>query len=94
MRKEITDHLATFIVIILAIVARERNMPEQERILSISGNSKGLPCLSSRLFVRRATPRMSNILDWQKAKGTVRSGYETENKGFRVQQWEVHELNR
>jgi len=62
-------------------------MPNRERIFSISSNNKGLPCPFKPILCQEGYCHGCQIyLDWLKAKGKVRSGYDTENKGFRVQE--------
>jgi len=61
-------------------------MFKQERIFSTSSNNKGLPCPFKLILCQEGYCHQCEIyLDWQKAKGTGGSGYDTENKGFRVQ---------
>ncbi len=54
-------------------------------MFSISGNNKGLLCPFKPIRCQEGYCRDCQIyLDWQKAKGIVRSGYEARNKGFSV----------
>lgn len=52
-----------------------------------TGSMKDKPCPYKPITCQEGYCHGCQIyLHWQKAKGTARSGYDTENKGFRVQQ--------